>query len=189
MALTASQPAGQSIFQLRIALADVRPLVWRRVLVPGSIRLNTLSEVLLAAMGWSNSHLHAFRIDDKIFGPNDDDSPEDEIDERSVTVLQALRDQRQFVFDYDFGDGWEHEVLIEEITWSSHGLQVAVCIDGDNACPPEDVGGAAGYEVFLAAIADPDHEEHDSYLEWVGGSFDPAEFDLAAANAACQRVR
>ena len=79
-------------------------------------------------------------------------------------------------------------MVIEELTWSSHGLKFAVCLDGQNACPPEDVGGTHGYADFLEAIADPDHEERESYLEWVGGSFDPAEFDLAVANARCQRV-
>jgi hypothetical protein len=183
------QPPGQSVFRLRIQLADVDPVIWRRVLVPGSVRLAKLSEMLLAAMGWTNSHLHAFLVGDKRFGMQFDEFPEGEIDEKDVTVLQALRDQRRFVFEYDFGDGWEHEVVVEELTWSYYGLKFAVCIDGQNACPPEDVGGIPGYAYFLEAITDPDHEEHDSYLEWVGGSFDPAEFDLGAANAACQKVR
>ena len=84
-----------------------------------------------------------------------------------------MGDERQFFFDYDFGDGWEHEIVIEQLTWSSDGLKFAVCVDGENACPPEDVGGAGGYEDFLAAMADPDHEEHDDLLRWVGGAFDP----------------
>jgi hypothetical protein len=118
-----------------------------------------------------------------------DEWPEGEIDEKDVTVLQALRDEPRFFFDYDFGDGWEHEVVVEAVTWSSYGLKFAVCIDGQNACPPEDVGGTSGYAHFLEAIADPDHEDHDGYLEWVGGSFDPVAFDLGTANAACQKVR
>lgn len=189
MAPNAPQPPGQSVFRLRIQLVGVDPVVWRRLLVPGSVRLNKLSEMLLAAMGWTNSHLHAFRVGDKHYGMHFDDWPEGEIDEKGVTVLQALRDERRFLFEYDFGDGWEHEVVIEEMTWSYHGLKFAVCLDGENACPPEDVGGTGGYADFLEAIADPDHEEHDSYLEWVGGSFDPSEFDLASANALCQKVR
>lgn len=164
-------------------------MVWRRVLVPGSVRLAKLSDMLLAAMGWTNSHLHAFRIGDKAYGMHVDEWPEGEIDEKDVTVLQALRDERQFFFDYDFGDSWEHQVVIEELTWSYYGLKFAVCLDGQNACPPEDVGGSPGYASFLEAIADPGHEEHDSFLEWVGGAFDPTEFDLASTNALCQRVR
>jgi hypothetical protein len=148
-----------------------------------------LSEMLLAAMGWTNSHLHAFRVGEKRYGMNFDEYPDGEIDEKTVTVLQALRDERRFTYDYDFGDGWEHEVVIEELSWSYFGLKFAVCIDGQNACPPEDVGGTGGYVEFLEAISDPTHEEHESYLEWVGGSFDPAEFDLANANALLQKVR
>jgi len=189
VATNSPQPPGQSVFRLRIQLQDVEPVVWRRVLVPGSVRLAKLSEMLLAAMGWTNSHLHAFRVGDKHFGMHFEDWAEDEIDEKSVTVLQALREERRFLFEYDFGDSWDHEVFVEELTWSYFGLKFAVCLDGENACPPEDVGGTPGYAYFLEAIADPSHEEHDSYLEWIGGSFDPVEFDLAGANALCQKVR
>ena len=148
-----------------------------------------LSDVLLAAMGWTNSHLHAFRVGEHRCGMCFDEDFEDEIDEQEVTVLEALRDLRRFVYEYDFGDGWEHEVAIEDLRWTYLGLKYAVCIDGERACPPEDVGGTWGYSEFLAAIADPSHEEHESYLEWVGGAFDPAEFDLAATNAFLQKIR
>ncbi len=170
-------------------LADVKPVVWRRVLVPGAARMAKLSEMLLATMGWTNSHLHAFRVGDNRYGMCFDEYPEEEIDEKDVTVLQALREERRFFYDYDFGDGWEHEVVIEELTWSHLGLKFGVCIDGQNACPPEDVGGPASYAAFLDALSDPKHEEHGSSLEWVGGSFDLTDFDLADINAALQRVR
>jgi hypothetical protein len=182
-------PHGQSVFRLRIQLQGVDPIVWRRVLVPGSVRLSKLSDMLLATMGWADSHLHSFRIGDKLFGMHFEDWAEDEIDEKSVTVLQSLGDEHRFFYDYDFGDSWEHEVVVEELTWTDIGLKFAVCLDGENACPPEDVGGTHGYSYFLEAIADPGHDEHDSYLDWVGGSFDPMEFDLAGVNALCQKVR
>ena len=92
-----------------------------------------------------------------------DDYPEGEIDEKDVTVLQALREERRFVFEYDFGDGWEHDVVVEELTWSYFGLKFGVCLDGQNACPPDDVGGTCGYAEFLEAMTDPEHEEHDRY--------------------------
>jgi hypothetical protein len=182
------QPPGQSVFQLRLQLNDVDPIVWRRLIVPGSVRMAKLSEMLLAAMGWTNSHLHAFRVGDVRYGMNFDEYPDGEIDEKQVTVLGALRDERRFVYDYDFGDSWEHDVVIEDLSWTYFGLKFAVCIDGQNACPPEDVGGPWGYTEFLAAIVDPDHEEHESYLEWVGEPFDPARFDLASVNAALQKI-
>jgi hypothetical protein len=151
--------------------------------------MSKLADILLVAMGWSNSHLHAFRIGDRRYGMNFDEFPEGEIDEKTVTVLQSLREERRFMFDYDFGDSWEHEVVIEELTWSDIGLKFAVCLDGANACPPDDVGGTGGYEEFLEAIADRNHEEHESYLEWAGGSFDPCDFELARVNAALQKIR
>src|SRR5271155_865849 len=162
------QPAGQSVFRLRVQLNHLNPVIWRRILVPGAVRLPKFSQMLLASMGWTNSHLHQFRVGQKLYGMHIEDWPDEEIDEAGVTVLQALREERRFTYDYDFGDGWEHEVVIEELTWSYFGLKFAVCIDGQNACPPEDVGGTGGYEEFLEAIADPNHEEHERYLEWVG---------------------
>ncbi len=157
--------------------------------MPGAVKMAKLSEMLLAAMGWANSHLHAFDVGDKRYGMCFDDYPEEEIDEKGVSVLQALRDERRFTYEYDFGDSWEHDVVIEALTRSTVGLKFGVCIDGQNACPPEDVGGAGGYQAFLGAIADPEDDGHDDYLEWVGGSFDATEFDLATVNAALQRIR
>jgi hypothetical protein len=183
------KPPGQSVFCLRVQLNDVDPVIWRRLLVPGAIRMAKLAEILLAAMGWSNSHLHAFTVGGARYGMNYDEYPEGEIDEKSVTVLQALRDERRFTFEYDFGDSWEHEIVIEDLTSSYFGLKFAVCLDGANACPPDDVGGPWGYREFLRAIADPAHEEHEHLLNWVGGSFDPVEFDLGQVNSLLQKVR
>lgn len=183
------QPSGQSVFRLRIQLRDVTPVVWRRVLVPGSIRMAKLSPILLAAMGWNNSHLHAFVIGDKRIGMCFDDYPQGETDERSVTVLQALRGERRFVFEYDFGDDWVHDVVVEDLTWTYFGLKFAVCLDGGNAGPPDDVGGTYGYAEFVQAVTDPKHEEHDRMVEWAGGPFDPGEFNLAGTNALMQKVR
>ncbi len=120
----------------------------------------------------------------------DVDDPEEERDEQQTTVFVALRGGvRSFTYEYDLGDSWVHQVVVERTASSPLSLKHAVCLDGQYACPPEDVGGVPGYELFLKALADPAHEEHDSYLDWVGYPFDPAAFDLAAANAALQRVR
>jgi hypothetical protein len=177
------------MLSLRIQLRDVTPVVWRRILVPGSIRMAKLSLILIAAMGWNNSHPHEFLIGDQRIGMCFDDDPEDDIDEKSVTVLQALREERRFSFAYDFGDSWDHDVVVEDLTWSSVALTFAVCLEGENACPPDDVGGASGYRRFVKAITDPEHEEHDRTIGWVDGPFDPTEFDVAKANALMQRVR
>ncbi len=182
--------AQQPVFQLRIQLENLTPTVWRRLLVPGGVRLAKLHEIFQAAMGWTNSHLHSFTIGEDLYGMHIEDYPDDELDETEFTVFVALRGGvRRFRYEYDFGDSWEHEVTVEATTWSPLALKHAVCLDGQNACPPEDVGGVGGYAQFLEALADPLHEEHDSYLVWVGYKFDPEAFELAAANAALQRLR
>jgi hypothetical protein len=182
-------PASHPVFQLRIRLEDVNPIVWRRLLVPGAARLPTLHLIFQAAMGWSNAHLHQLRAGDAVYAMLDEDSDEDDLDEEEFTTAQALAGQRRALYEYDFGDGWVHEIVVEDASRVPTALKFAVCLDGQNACPPEDVGGPAGYAEFLSAVTDPEHAEHRDMLEWVGRPFDPSAFDLAAANAALQKVR
>jgi hypothetical protein len=183
MPSTSPEPPAQIVFRLRIRLEDVDPPVWRRLLVPGSVRLAKLHDIFQAALGWTNSHLHAFTIGGQRYGMQFDEYPEGEIDEKDVTVRQALWDQRRFVYEYDFGDSWTHEVIVEETIRLPMGLKFAVCLDGENACPPEDCGGAPGYERMRQVLADPTDGEYDLYRRWAGESFDPAAFDLAGTNA------
>jgi hypothetical protein len=180
-------PSDDSVVQLRVHLSGVEPAIWRRVLVPGSATMGELSTILATAMGWDNAHLHAFEVAGTSYlSPEELD--DDDMDEDKVTILATVRSEPRFDYDYDFGDGWSHEVLVEGVTRSPPGLVSAVCLDGENACPPEDVGGVSGYAEFLRAILDPDDLAHDTYLEWVGGSFDPAAFDVARVNALLQRL-
>ena len=181
--------AGQTIIQLRVTLEDVQPVVWRRLLVPGNLNLGELHNMLQVAMGWTDSHLHQFVIGEAAYGRHADDHPEDELDENEVTILAALGTHKRFWYEYDFGDGWEHEVVVETSTTTPRGLKYAVCLAGENACPPEDCGGPGGYEELLHVLGDPAHEDHDHFTEWVGGSFDPASFDLVAVNVALQQLR
>jgi hypothetical protein len=179
----------QLSFQLHVKLDVIAPSVWRRILVPTSVTMSKLHDMLQSMMGWTNSHLHAFTIGDARYGMCFDDYPEDEIDEREVTVLHALRSCKQFNYEYDFGDGWSHTITIEDEIRTSHGLRYAVCLAGENACPPEDSGGPGGYERMLEALVDPNHEEHDSYVQWIGDdTFDRAAFDMVAINAALQGI-
>ena len=129
---------------VRVSLMDVDPVVWRRLLVPGGIRLARLNERLQCAMGWTNSHLHCFQIGDKRHGMHADEYPDGEIDERSATVVRSIGDHDRFAYEYDFGDSWEHEIVVERVDRLHHGLRSAVCLDGENACPPEDCVGAPG---------------------------------------------
>jgi hypothetical protein len=145
--------------------------------------------MIQGAMGWQNCHLHQFRVGDAVYGMQDEEWDDDEIDETEVTASQAFDVERHGTYEYDFGDSWSHEVSAETRWEIGQPLKYAVCLAGENRCPPEDVGGADGYAEFLAAIADPTHPERGSLLEWAGGSFEAAEFDVAAANASLQRVR
>ena len=184
------KPLPQISLQLHIELDEVRPAVWRRILVPTAVSLDRLADMLLAAMGWTNSHLHCFSIGDVRYGMQFDDYPDDELDEKGVTVLRALQDVKRFEFEYDFGDRWIHTVACEDRIPSPVGLKYAVCIDGANACPPEDCGGPDGFERFVEALADPAHPEHEMYVDWNDGAvFDRQGFDLVTVNAALQKVR
>lgn len=182
---------GQAVLQLRAQLRRVDPVVWRRVLVPAQSRLGQLHQVLQAAMGWTDSHLHYFKFGELTYTAHYDDFDDEleALDEASVTVLEALGRHRRFFYEYDFGDSWEHDIVVEARSELAVGLKFAVCVDGQNACPPEDCGGPSGYKAMLEVLADPSDEEHEPYLAWVGGSFDPTHFDLAEANAALQRLR
>jgi hypothetical protein len=182
-------PPGQLSLQLRVELDDIAPVVWRRILVPTSVRMTKLHHMLQVTMGWTDSHMHAFTVGDARYGMCFDDFPDDEIDERNVTVLRALRGHGQFVYEYDFGDGWSHTITIENEIRTSQGLRFALCLGGENACPPEDSGGSGHYEYMLEALADAEHEEHDNYVRWIGGdTFDRSAFDIVAVNAALQRA-
>jgi len=181
------------IYQLKITLRDFRPPIWRRVLVHADFTLAKLHWVMQGAMGWTNSHLHHFRVGETYYSlpiPDTDWEDMDEEDARRVTLGQiAPHAKMKLMYEYDFGDSWEHDVVVEKILPPDPALKHPVCLKGRGACPPEDVGGVWGYVEFLEAIRDPDHEEHDSYLQWVGGEFDPEAFDLEEVNAALRRVR
>lgn len=179
-ALTALQ------YQLRIELKDVEPLVWRRVLVPENVTLARLHAILQAAMGWHGGHLHEFRIARCRYGiPDEEDWREDDplFDERRYRLKGLVESgARRFTYLYDFGDGWEHKIKVEDIVMPEPAAPRIRCIAGENACPPEDVGGPHAYFEFLTALKDPAHEEHTTMREWIGGSFDPAAFDITNTN-------
>jgi len=181
-------PPGQVVLQLRVVLEDIRPAIWRRLLVPGGVRLPRFHQMLQAAMGWTDSHLHQFRIDGVLWGMHFDDWSDDELDEATVTVAGAVGPSRRFVYDYDFGDSWEHEVVVEDRWSGGRGLKHAVCLAGERSCPPEDVGGVPGYADLLRVLADPADAEHEHLRTWSGGDFDPDRFDLIGTNIDLQRL-
>jgi hypothetical protein len=169
-------------YQLYVELEWVRPKVWRRLLVPVTIELPMLHVILLFGMGWLGGHIHEFVIGRESYGPVDMADLDHIMDEEGVTLRQMLGARKTFVYVYDYGDDWRHKVKVEKIVQLDEPISGSVCIGGENACPPADVGGSPGYEEFLAAMADPDHPEHLELKEWIGGSFDPTAFSLAEVN-------
>ncbi|MBB4907015.1 plasmid pRiA4b ORF-3 family protein [Actinophytocola algeriensis] len=178
--LLAEPEHGDPVYQLRITLVgSADPPVWRRVLVPAAIRLDRLHEVVQATMGWQNAHLHAFSDGQTHYGV-----PDPELghrDEHATRLNDLVEPGGRLEYTYDFGDGWDHEILVEEATVAESGLRCPRCVAGEGACPPEDSGGVEGYERLVEILADPGHDEHRSMLDWLGldsrDQFDPARFD------------
>jgi len=178
--------------QLRIELRGVKRLVWRRILVPETVTLAKLHGILQWTLGWTNSHLHEWQIADRRYGMPDRDWPEEEplTDDRRARLQSFIEaGVRRFVYLYDFGDGWEHVVKIEDLVPPRSDQAPIVCLAGANACPPEDVGGPYGYADFLAILADPGHDEHADAVAWAGGSFDPTAFDLDTTNHILKTIK
>lgn len=179
------------IYQIKVTLDDIRPPIWRRILVPDNTSLLKLHDILQIIMGWQDYHLHHFVIDNHYYGNRDNDEFGDlgTIDEKRVKLDQIIPSKGfRFKYEYDFGDSWKHTLYVEKLLPVEQGTKYPVCIKGKRACPPEDVGGVWGYENFLEAIRDPNHEEHDQNLEWSGGEFDPEAFDLERVNQRLQTI-
>jgi len=180
-------------YQLKVTLLDTKPPIWRRIQV-SDCTLDKLHEHIQTAMGWTNSHMHHFRIDDKLYGDPmllaetfEELSYADSTRTKLSDILATSDQRSRFEYEYDFGDGWLHEVLFEGRSRAEPGKRYPLCVTGARACPPEDVGGVWGYVDFLEAIADPEHEAHDDMLEWVGGKFDPEAFDPTLATGRMRR--
>lgn len=174
------------IYQIKVTLRHSKPPIWRRLQVAGSTRLDDLHLVLQSAMGWDNYHLHQYIVDGTYYGgphPDYESWGPEMLDERQVTLSDiAPGEKSKFIYEYDFGDSWEHELLVEKIMPPEEGVEYPRCIKGKRACPPEDVGGVWGYDDFLEAIKDPKHPAHQDMREWIGDDFDPEEFDLEEIN-------
>lgn len=181
--LAGSSTRNVKVMLLKVELQGVRPKVWRRVLVPASIRLPKLHVVLLRVMGWDGGHLHEFEFAEGRYGMPDPDWPDEMEDESKVTLTKALGYSITFTWTYDFGDDWAHKIKVERIDTmpAELKLQFPMCLAGAGACPPEDVGGAPGYAEFLEAIADPAHPEHGNMTSWIGRPFDPNAFSAQEA--------
>lgn len=177
------------IYQLKVSLREIKPPIWRRVQVTGDITLAKLHHVLQIVMGWTNSHLHKFTIGATDYAEPDPDGLLNFRNDRRARLNDVVRSRQKFSYEYDFGDSWEHEIIVEKTLQPEPGAFYPVCLGGERACPPEDCGGVRGYGDFLEAIMNPAHEEHGAMRTWVGGSFDPEVFDLDAVNRELRRLR
>ncbi|HUJ09943.1 MAG TPA: plasmid pRiA4b ORF-3 family protein [Verrucomicrobiae bacterium] len=183
----ADSPA-KNVLQLKVTLRDISPPIWRRVVVPDNFTLGDLHYVIQGAMGWDNCHLHAFRMggveytgtmpDGRVdFGFGPPTKHEDDV----LLGQIILRKGQRFTYEYDFGDGWLHEILVEKIEPASQAYRKPVCLAGKRACPPEDCGGAPGYAHVLHVLRSAKTSEEHEFREWVG-DYDPEQFDVASVN-------
>jgi hypothetical protein len=172
-------PATGDVFQLKVTLLDTKPPIWRRVLVDGRSSLDHVHEVIQAAFGWWNYHLHEFEVGRTRYGVPDPDEDwgEPPRDERHTRLRAIAAEGSSFRYTYDFGDGWDHKITVEKVLTADATQTVPACTDGRRACPPEDCGGTWGYRELLEILADPTHPERDERREWIGRPFDPEAFD------------
>jgi hypothetical protein len=174
---------GQQVYELRVSLRGSRPMIWRRFQVLSDITLFRLHSVLQIVMGWKDNHLHRFLAEQTNDGEPDSKYGGDHEDDRRTCLGRILRKSRDaMVYEYDFGDRWEHIVVLERIVEPVPGAPYPVILAAEGACPPENVGGIGGYDQFLQTMTNPGHPEHREMMAWWGGPFDPKLYDIEARN-------
>ena len=165
------------VYEFKVTLGETSPVVWRKFLAHNIIELEELHMLIQMTMGWENSHLYFFQIDNKNYSPEISAKETNDIPLEGILLADVLGNSKKFNYIYDFGDDWFHEVEITAIHEHDERMQYPICIGGENACPPEDCGGPYGFENFKKALAGPDSEEKDELLSWVGGYYNPTTFD------------
>ena len=180
----------ENVLTLKVELRDIEPTIWRRFTISTRATLHSLHTVLQKVMGWTNSHLYEFRIGDRRYTDPDtlDDDHLVDLDARTTT-LASFRPKvgAEFQYLYDFGDGWHHRIEVERVSPRDPKDQVPACLGGARRCPPEDCGGAGGYDNLLEVLQDRDHPEHEDLSRWAGRGFDPEKFNLALTDAVLKR--
>ena len=162
-------------YELHVQLRHVEPSIWRTLEVPGSATLEDVHYAIQLAMGWRNSHLHQFTIGKCQYGMVDVDEIGDLEDERAHALQDVAKSGSSFLYEYDFGDGWEHDVAVRRVSVQTKPVRPR-CLAGARACPPEDCGGPPGYAHLLEVVADRNHEEHEELHEWLPEGFEPERY-------------
>lgn len=165
------------VYQMKITLQEVKPPIWRRIQVKGDITLKVLHNIIQRVMGWEDGHLHKFDIR----APSS---------EPKVRLNQLnLQEKQKFLYVYDFGDNWEHVILVETILPMDEKTRYPICLAGKRSCPPEDCGGPWGYMELLDVLNDPNDPEYDERTEWIGKDFDSELFDNEETNIRLRAIR
>jgi hypothetical protein len=175
------------VFPLKVTLLGTMPPIWRRLLAPADLTLAQLHDVLQAAMGWEDGHMHEFSVGQRRIGRPD---PEDRLmgmpsaeNERTVRLSGILgRVGSKAIYTYDFGDSWKHSIVLEKRFPIDPNTPYPVCTDGQLACPPEDCGGIPGFYDLIEVLSDPKHERREEIMEWIGDEFDPQAFSVDKVN-------
>ena len=180
-------------YQFRVELQETDPSIWRRFIVPSGVTLHRLHLILQEVIGWTNSHLYRFKIGEKEYGEPD---PDNEFYELHFINSRRTRLERlvipkgtTFIYEYDFGDSWIHELVLEDILEPGSNQEHPICLAGERACPPEDCGGPYGYAELLGIISNPEHEQYLDMMTWLGGRFFPAKFNLEKVNRHLKAMR
>lgn len=161
---------------IKVTLLGPQPPIWRRFLIEREITLRQLHKALQLVMGWSDSHLHQFVFQRR------------KVSDGILLSSLFARAGTKLLYEYDFGDGWQHELLLEEMITGDDSFR-PVCVAGKGNCPPEDCGGPYGYAELLQALQDPSHPEHSWYQDWLGPDFDPSYFSVEDVNKRLARKR
>lgn len=186
------KPEAVPVYQLKVTLNDITPPIWRRIQVRGDVTLFKLHKILQAVMEWEDYHLHQFIVGEDYYAiPSPDDPwPMETKNEKRAKLFQvAPAEKARFIYEYDFGDSWRHNILVEKILHPEHELEHPVCLAGKRYRPPEDCGGIGGYYEFLEAIRDPKHPDHEGMLDWAGGDFDPERFDMEEISRLLSKIK
>jgi hypothetical protein len=183
--------SSDTVFQIKITLKGIYPPIWRRIQTT-DCTLDELHALIQVTMGWESAHLYRFNIGGVDYADLDITN-DDEFEDACVTMLSEVLPSRnrrpRLLYEYDFGDNWIHQLIVEERCLPEKGVKYPICIAGQRACPPEDCGGPWSYPGFVEAIHNPDHRSHEETLEWVGGEFDSERFDLEAVNNELRQMR
>ncbi|MDD4447280.1 MAG: plasmid pRiA4b ORF-3 family protein [Methanothrix sp.] len=189
---SSAQSEPEAVYQIKVTLDGIKPSIWRRIQVRGDITLFKLHKILQVVMGWQDYHLHQFLINGEsysVISIEADMLGDDFKDEKRFKLSRVIPGEKfKFTYEYDFGDGWGHTILVEKIFRPEKELKAPVCLDGKRSAPPEDCGGKGGYRDVLKALKNPSHPDSVELREWLG-EYDPEYFDAEIVNGRLKKIR